>query len=372
MEHGIAYSEEQALLAQSARELLAKRADIAAVRRWMASESGYDAALYQEMAALGWLGLAVPASYGGSEMPVATLASLAEPMGAHVFASPFLATTLAAQALMRSGNKAQKQQWLPKLVSGAAIASVALSEPNGSYELEHITATATRTASGFTLTGTKTFVLDAQNADVVIVAVRLEGALALVLVPRAALSAERVRRETLIDETRRSARIMLDGVAVPADALLDAGDAAATLAHVQHAAWLLTAADMAGGAEGVMELTVEYLNTRKQFGKLIGSYQSLKHPMVDIMCAIEEGRSLLYHAATVLEGAHSESALRMAKAQLGDTYAHAADRAIQFHGAIGFTYECHAQLYFRRAQFNQYAFGDALHHRRHLARLLLP
>jgi alkylation response protein AidB-like acyl-CoA dehydrogenase len=306
-------------------------------------------------------------------MPFASLVSVAEAMGRHLFASPFLASTLAAQALLLSGSDEQKQAWLPKLITGDAIGSVAITEPDGSYELEHVTASATRTPGGLLLSGTKTFVLDARSADFLVVAVRIDGQLSLVVVPRALLSAERIRRETLVDETRRSARVVLDGITLPPAAVMDAGNASETLAHVQRASWLLTAADMAGGAESVMQLTLDYLRTRKQFGKLIGGYQSLKHPMVDIMCAIEEGRSLLYHAATSFDGdrLQSEVAQRMAKAQLGDAYAYAADRAIQFHGAIGFTYECHAQLFFRRAQFDQYAFGDAHHHRRCLARLLL-
>jgi alkylation response protein AidB-like acyl-CoA dehydrogenase len=121
-----------------------------------------------------------------------------------------------------------------------------------------------------------------------------------------------------------------------------------------------------------LQLTLEYLRTRIQFDRPIGAYQALKHPMVEIAIALEQGRSLLYRAATAATSSEPECelALRMAKAQLGDTFTHAADRAIQFHGAMGFTYECHAQLYFRRAQWLQYSFGDAAHHRRELAQLL--
>jgi alkylation response protein AidB-like acyl-CoA dehydrogenase len=369
----IEYSEEEALLAQNAAELLAARCDFAAVRRDLASESGYDPALYRELAQLGWLGVAVPEVYGGAGMRPGALASLAEPMGRFLFASPFLSTTLAAQALVAAGGEAHKQRWLPLLVRGEAIGSVALSEPSGSYELDAVQAEATPAQGGFVLRGVKTFALDAQNADFVIVAVRLQGRHALLLVPVAALEG-RMRREQLVDETRRSARIALDGVHVDGAALLDGGDAAEALRHVQRCAWLLLAADMAGGAEGVLQLTVAYLKTRKQFGKAIGSYQALKHPMVEAMIAIEQGRSLLYHAATALEreDPEREIALRMAKAQLGETYAYASDRAIQFHGAIGFTYECHAQLFLRRAQWLLHAFGDSLHHRGKLAELLWP
>jgi alkylation response protein AidB-like acyl-CoA dehydrogenase len=369
----IEYSEEEALLARSAAELLAARSDFADVRRNLARESGYDPALYRELAELGWLGVAVPEAYGGAGMRPGALVSLAEPMGRHLFASPFLATTLAAQALLAAGGEAHKQRWLPALVRGQALGSVALSEPSGSYELDALRAEARPAQGGFVLSGVKTFALDAQHADFAIVAVRLHGRPALLLVPAAAL-AGRMRRELLVDETRRSARIALDGVRVDGDALLDGGDPEQALRHVQRCAWLLLAADMAGGAEGVLQLTVEYLRTRKQFGKAIGSYQALKHPMVDVMIAIEQGRSLLYHAATAFErkDPEREIALRMAKAQLGETYAYAADRAIQFHGAIGFTYECHAQLFLRRAQWLLHAFGDSLHHRRKLAELLWP
>ncbi|HMI93647.1 MAG TPA: acyl-CoA dehydrogenase family protein [Polyangiales bacterium] len=372
----IAFSEEEAMLAQSAYELLGKRSDLASVRRWLESEGGYDPALYAELAELGWLGAAVPAEYGGAGLGVGALTAVVEAMGKHLFASPFLASSLAAQALLAGGSAAQREQWLPQLVRGQAIGSVALHEPSGSFALAAFGARATRSAAGFQLQGEKTLALDAQHADCVLIAAQLEGAPALFLATRAQLIG-RLRRETLIDERRRSARIALDGLELPAEALLDAGgggDASAAIAHLQRCGYLLVAAEMAGGAEGVLGLTVEYLKTRVQFGRPIGSYQALKHPMVEIMCALEQGRSLLYHAATVFSGADSQSeiALRMAKAQLGDTYSYASDRSIQFHGAIGFTYECHAQLYFRHAQWCQAAFGDSPHHRRALAKLLWP
>ncbi len=369
----IAYSEEETLLMMSASELLAKHSDFAAVRRNLASESGFDAALYQQMAELGWLGLAVPAAHGGAGLPVGALASVAEPMGRHLFASPFLASTLASQLLLAAGNSAQQTTWLPKIVRGEAIGSIAITEPSGSYEIEPVSTQAVETASGFCLAGKKCFVLDAAQAAFVIVSARLLDRSVLLLVDAAQLSG-RIRREVLIDETRRSYRLDLHDLTLPRSALLDGGDAPAGLAHLHRVAWLLLAADACGGAEGVLQLTLDYLKTRKQFGKLIGGYQALKHPMVEIMSAIEQGRSLLYHAATAFDRAQPEAeiALRMAKAQLGDTYAHAVDRSIQFHGAIGFTYECHAQLFFRRAQWAQHSFGDSLHHRRHLGTLLWP
>jgi alkylation response protein AidB-like acyl-CoA dehydrogenase len=368
----IAHSEEEALLTLSAAELLGKRWDFGAVRRTLTGTTGYDASLYQQMAELGWLSLATPAAYGGAGMPLGALASLAEPMGKQLLGSPFLATTLASQLLLHAGSEAQKHHWLPKLGSGAAIGSIALSEPGGSYTMLPTNVQLAKSGSGFTLSGSKCCALDAQHADLVLVSAHHDGRPVVVLLEASAL-AGRIRRETLIDETRRSAHIDLSGLLIGRDALLPAPDATAALEHTLRVAWLLLSAEMAGGAEGVMQLTLDYLKTRKQFGKFIGGYQALKHPMVEIMCAIEQGRSLLYHAATVFEQAsvERELALRMAKAQLGDTYTHAADRSIQFHGAVGFTYECHAQLFFRRAQWAQHAFGDALHHRKKLGELML-
>jgi acyl-CoA dehydrogenase len=370
----ITWSDEEAMLAQSAAELLGQRASFDAVRAAMTTEHGYDRALYRELAELGWLGVAVPAAYDGAEMRVGALCGIFEAAGMHVLGSPLLATTLAAQALLVAASDAQKRELLPPLVRGEVIGTVALSEPNGSWELAALGATAKETSGGYTLSGTKSFVLDGQNAGLVLIAARLAGGPALFAVRGDALQG-RLRPEQLIDETRRSARLSLDGLHVGKDALLDGSgdDATLALAHLQRTGWLLLAAEIAGGTEGVLQLTLDYLKTRKQFGKLIGSYQALKHPTTEIMCSLEQGRSLLYHAATAFDRAEParEVALRMAKAFLGDLYAHATDRSIQFHGAIGFTWECHAQLFFRRAQWAQYTFGDGAHHRRHLADLLL-
>ena len=370
----ITWSDEEAMLAYSAHELLGARAGFEAVRAAMASEHGYDRGLYHELAELGWLGVAVPSMYDGAEMRVGALAGIFEAAGQRVLGSPLLATTLAQQALLLAGNDAQKRELLPPLVRGEAIGTVALSEPRGSWELSSLTATAKATSRGYALSGTKAFVLDAQNADLVLVAAQLAGDPALFVLRRQDLQG-RLRSEKLIDETRRSARLSLDGLVIGKDALLDGAgdDARDALAHVQRVGWLLLAAEMAGGTEGVLQLTVDYLKTRKQFGKLIGSYQAHKHPTTEIMCSLEQGRALLYHAATAFDRLDParEIALRMAKAYLGDLYAHATDRSIQFHGAIGFTWECHAQLFFRRAQWAQYTLGDGAHHRRHLAELLL-
>ena len=366
------WNDDYSLLLNTANELLARRSDFAAVRRTLLLPSGFDPALHRELCELGWLGLCIPSEHGGAGMPLSALPCVFEPMGKYLLAGPYLASTLASQLILQAASPDQQRAWLPNLASGTELATVGLYEPDGSYLLEETEVEARPHAQGFELRGVKTSVLDAENAQHVFVLAKLRGEPAWFRVTTDQLH-RRIQRELLIDETRRSARIDCSGLTLPADSLL-AGDARRGLSHVQRVAWLLTAAEMAGGSEGVLQLTLEYLRTRTQFGKTIGSYQALKHPTAEIMCGLEEGRSLVYRAAAALahDDADAEISLRMAKAQLGDGYAHASDRSIQFHGAIGFTYECHGQLFFRRAQWLAHAFGDAQHHRQRLAQLLWP
>ncbi len=143
---------------------------------------------------------------------------------------------------------------------------------------------------------------------------------------------------------------------------------------MEQAALLVVCAEIAGGLSGVLHTIVGYLTTRRQFDRLIGSYQALKHPTVEILLAAERSKSHLYHAATTIGrgGREAAIALGMAKAQGSEAFAWAGDRAVQFHGGFGFTYECDAQLFLRRALWCQYQLGDERHHRRKLAKLLLP
>ena len=375
----IAFGEEQELIASSALELLSRRCSFDAVREWMESETGYDPDLWREIAALGWLGIGFPEELGGSGMGATEQVCIIESMGRRMFGSPFLANVLAAELLNLLGSEAQKRRWLPELASGEMIGCLAIGDSSGSWDLAESSARARIDGGEIELEGEKCFVLDAQNADLLLVVCSLGGEPAVVAVERSRLPDGALRSERLVDETRRSARLRLDGVTVPAEALLARGDAASALHRVQMLGALLVSAEMAGVAEGVFELTLEYLKTRVQFGKKIGGYQALKHPMVWIMAGLEHSRSLLYRAATLWDASGNtegdaseiEIAVRMSKAQSGDACTHAVDRAIQFHGAFGFTWDCHAQLFFRRAQWAEYTFGDAAHHRRHLAGLLL-
>ncbi|MDH3640986.1 MAG: acyl-CoA/acyl-ACP dehydrogenase [Gammaproteobacteria bacterium] len=366
----MAFSDEQSMLLDTATDFFRDKATIDYVRGQIETPAGFDNELWQELAKLGWLGLAIPEESGGSGLGLAAAVPISEPMGRQLFAAPFLSTQLAVQALLHAPD-ALSAEWLPKLASGR-IGTVAVSEPGGSWNLQNSECVAAVTGSSLTLTGTKTFVADAQAADVLVVSAHLNDAPVMVVVPTDLVPDGALTRQVVVDETRRCYQLALDGIEVPAANLIDGSRAKAALGSVRNAALLLLSAEACGGIAGALDLIVEYLNTRTQFGRQIGGYQALKHPTVDVLIGLERSRSHLYHAASLLEqGLEPEVALRMAKAEAGDSFAFAGDRAVQFHGGFGFTYECDAQLFLRRAMWCQYQFGDAAHHRKHLADMLL-
>ena len=382
------FSDEQALLQDSAVAFCRAQSPMSAVRKLIGSagdeSTGFDRSVWQAIAELGWLGIAVPERFGGSGLTLGHTAVIAEAMGRHLLATPFASTLLCTEGLLAGGSAAQQLLWLPKLAQGS-IGTVALFEDEGDWNLLSPTCCAELGDAGVTLQGAKTLVLDAAVADLLLVSVQHHGAPALVLLPAAHLTHQHRRREAVIDETRRSYRLTLDGLTLPAEALITGAAALGALHAIRQAALLLASAEAAGGIAGVLAVTVDYLNTRSAFGRKIGSYQALKHGCADILIGLERARSHLHHAATLLVEAGAdgtdtgpivpddiEVALRMAKVEAGDSFVTAGDRSVQFHGGFGFTYDCDAQLYLHRALWLQPWFGDAAHHRRRLADLLLP
>jgi len=368
----ITFSDEQAMLQDVAVNFCREKVSIGEVRRQIASDSGFDRELWKEISELGWLAVAVPEEFGGSALSLAEVVSIVEPMGRHLAGTPFVSTQLLIQGLLAGGSDELKGELLPKICEGA-IGTIALFERDGDWNLEHIEAGAVIRGDKAHLSGTKTLVCDATVAEYTLVSVQFDGAPALAIVRKADLPGECVKRETVIDETRRSFALDLSGATVPRSALITGDKARAALKAIRDAALLLASAEAAGGIAGTLELIVGYLNQRTAFGKKIGSYQSLKHTCSDILIGLERARSHVYHAASLIAaGENAEVALRMAKVEAGDSFVFAGDRSIQFHGGFGFTFDCDGQLFLRRALWLQYAFGDAEHHRRKLAELLLP
>ena len=269
-----------------------------------------------------------------------------------------------------NGAEALRQEWLPRLAEGA-IATLAAVDLEGGWALESSVSRAEVSGSKVTLHGAKSFVLDAGEAELILVTTVLDNEPALIALERSRIPDAALERETVIDETRRSYRLTLDGVEVDDGSLIRGEAALAALRAIGDMALLLVSAESCGGIAGTLEIVVDYLKSRTQFDRKIGSFQALKHPTVDILIGLERSRSHLYHAATVFGEAEAPTALRMLKAEASESFAFAGDRAVQFHGAFGFTYECDAQLFLRRALWCQSQYGDAMHHRKHLADLLL-
>tara|TARA_R110002110_G_scaffold205066_1_gene416690 strand:- start:83263 stop:84390 length:1128 start_codon:yes stop_codon:yes gene_type:complete len=362
--------EEQAMLLDVAREFCRNKSPINAVRDQLETEAGYDAALWDEMVALGWTGIALPESCGGSDLGVAAVVGVAEAMGRAMLGTPLLGTTLAAQLLLRAAGAQRMESVLAEIAAGMPATVALLESPDwGDTSLA-----STIDADGV-LNGVKHFVPDAQSAGLMIVVAQHKGEPALALVRASDLPAGAIAPHTLIDQTHRAASVDFSGIQIASEALITGDTVASALRDFHLLGALLTAAEAAGSAASCLDTTVDYLKTRKQFGRLIGSYQALKHPAVDILTSVDSSRSFVYHAAT-LSGDQpldkdAEIACRMAKAQATETLLYASDRAVQFHGGMGFTWECDAQLYIRRAQWTQQQFGDARHHRKRLAALLL-
>ncbi len=360
------FSEEQAMLLESARAFCADKSPISQVRELLGDEQGYDASVWQEMNQLGWMGVAIPEAFAGSELGIGSVVPVVEATGRTLLSTPLVTSTLASQVLIRSGDSAQKEQWLPQLASGTVATLALLDGEDWGDE------TISCTLDGNTLQGVKWHVPYANTAELFIVLVQFEGQPAFAVVSRNTLPDAAIQPHVLIDETKRAAKVDFSGV--EADSVI-AANALQTLRDVRLIGAMLTAAEATGAASACLDTVVEYLNTRKQFGRLIGSYQGLKHPTVEILNRMDSARSHVYHAATIVAeqslDAAAEIACRMSKATATDALCFAGDRAIQFHGGMGFTYECDAMLYMRRAQWTQQQFGDAYHHRKRLASLLL-
>jgi len=366
------FSEEQKMILESSRSFCQDTSSIEQVRQLLESPQGYEENVWQQLVALGWTGIAIPESFGGSELGIEAVVPIVESMGRSLSATPFISCTLAAQVILRAASPDQQQRWLPKMVEGK-VATLALldNEDWGASNTTH------QLSDELVLQGEKWFVGDAVTAELFIVLSQYQGSARFVVVERNQLPEGAIQAHALIDETKRSAKIDFTGVVVSADAVLAEENTQQILDDIKLIGALLTAAEAVGATSSCLNLIVEYLKTRKQFGKLIGSYQALKHPSVDILNKLEGARSQVYHAATLFEEGKGkierdlEVACRMAKASANDALLYAGDRAVQFHGGMGFTYECDAQLYIRRAQWSQQQFGDSAHHRKRLAPLLL-
>ena len=371
------FSEEQELLRGQARDFLDKQCPPAVVRKLMASERGYDDAMYRRMAELGWTAIPFPEEFGGLGLGMVDLTVVLEEMGRHVTPAPLQsAVGLAGMALLNGGNDEQRKRWLPALCEGTAVGTVAMLERSGRWDAGGIELSARRSGDGFTLSGEKLYVPDAHVADWIIVAARSDGGsgdgVTLLLVDTGAPGVS-VRAVTTMDQTRRVAAVSFAGVSVAADRMVGGeGRGWSVLRRGIDRALVAISAELCGVAQRAMEMSVEYAKTRQQFGRPIGSYQAVSHKCADMLVAVESAKSLTYYAAWAVDNDVPEAPLAaaMAKAFASDAARKVTGDAVQVHGGIGFTWEHDMHLYFKRAKWGETTLGDAVFHRERVAQAL--
>nr|BFE60248.1 acyl-CoA dehydrogenase family protein [Dactylosporangium thailandense] len=355
---GFVFTPEQETLRGIVRTFLSDKCSEADVRRLMASDEGFDRATWSQLAQqLGLTGLAVPEEYGGSGFGFVETAIVLEELGRALAPVPYFASAvLATQTLLHSGDEQAMKQWLPRLASGEIIGTLAFSDANGTWNLEAPTTTATARAGKWVLDGVTSFVIDGLAADLILAVARTSAGPSLFAV---AASAAGVHREALaaLDGTRKLARITLDGVV--AELVGDEGAAGSTLRLVLDLALVGLAADAVGGAQFLLERTVRYTGERYQFGRPIGAFQAVKHRCAEMLLAVESAKTAAYYGAFVAADLDEELPViaALTKAYCSDAYFKVAGDAIQLHGAIGFTWEHPAHLYYKRAKSAQLLFG---------------
>jgi alkylation response protein AidB-like acyl-CoA dehydrogenase len=373
------FNEEQELLRSTARKFFDNECTSETVRKLMESPEGMTPDLWKKLAEQGWLGLIVPDEYGGMGLGIVDLVVLMEEMGRAVVPGPFFSTVLlGGLILLEAGTDAQKKAWLPKVAAGEARAALAWMEPSADLGAGGITLGATAKGGGHTLNGTKLFVQDAHTADVIVVAARTatgktsEEGISLFLVPKGS-SGMTVTLLPTMDQTRKLCEVTFNDVAVGPEALMgQAGSGWAPLARVIDKATVGLCAEMCGGAQKVLDMTVEYAKIRQAFGRPIGSYQGVKHKAADMLVDVENSKSITYYAAWAMDEGVAEGplAVSMAKAYVSDAYRRVSGAGIQLHGGIGFTWEHDLHLYFKRAKGSEFTFGDATWHRERVAQLV--
>ena len=363
-----AFSEEQEELRRSVRRFLDDKSPMTEVRRLMDTTEGFDRSVWEQMAnQLGLQSLAIPEEYGGAGFGYVELGIVFEEMGANLICAPYFSTVaLAANALLSCGDESAKKDYLPGLSAGETIATLALTEDSGRWDLDGITLEAKGKAGDWTLDGHKMFVIDGHTADLVLVAARTGKGVSLFAVEGTASGLTRTPLATM-DQTRKQARLEFAGT--PARLIGDEGGAGAALSRTLDLAAVALAAEQVGGAQRCLDMSVEYAKTRIQFGRPIGSFQAIKHKCADMLLEVESAKSAAYYAgwAAAEDSDELPVVASLAKSYCSEAYFHAAAENIQIHGGIGFTWEHDAHLYFKRAKSSELLLGDPTYHRELLA-----
>ncbi len=371
-------NEEQRILKDSAKEFLQSNAPIEALRKLRNEKDaiGYSPELWQQIVELGWTAVTIPEQYGGLEFGYLGLGLILEEMGHTLAASPIFSTVvLGGSAIELAGSQEQKDTLLAQIIGGELTLALALEEKTR-HDPTAIALTAEKTASGYCLNGSKTFVLDGHTADQLIVVARTSGetndqeGITLFLVDREAKGINCTR--TIMLDSRNAARIELNNVEVAETAVLgEVDNGFSVLEQVMDRGRIALAAEMLGGCLEMFHRTLDYLKEREQFGVKIGSFQALKHRCSIMFTEIELCKSVVLEALTAVDEKPEElpKLASLAKARLCDTFQLVTNEATQMHGGIGVTDELDVGLFLKRARAAMQILGDAAFHRDRYASL---
>lgn len=374
-------SEDQQLLKDSAKSFCEQNAPISVLRRLRDSkdEQGYDQAVWSQMIELGWAGMAIPEAYGGYDFGYGGLGIVLEETGKTLVSSPLISTVLVgATAIAQLGSEKQKQNFLPKIIAGELLTALALDE-HTSHNPIKIATTAVKVEGGYSLNGSKTFVLDGHIANMLIVVARTssetsnEQGISLFLVDANAEGLSVAR--TIMVDSRNSSNIQFDNVVVAEEAVLGKLDQGFSgLDRVLDIARIGIAAEMLGSMQAVFESILAFLKQREQFGVLIGSFQGLQHRAAEMYSEIELCKSAVRAALAGLDEPDTTQAeiavlASMTKAKLSEVFFLVSNEGIQMHGGIGMTDEFDIGFFIKRARVAQQFLGDSSFHRDRYATL---
>lgn len=358
-------TEEQEMLQTMARDFLTKECPKALVRELEEDEKGYSPELWRKMAELGWMGLVLPAEYDGMEMGFMDLIILLQEMGRNILPGPFFCTVvLGSLPILSAGTEEQKKEFLPKIASGEMILTMALTEPNGRYDAAGVETKAVAQGDSFVINGTKLFVENAHIADYMICVARTtEGAtpeegitLFLVNAKSPGIKVEGI--PTMADD--KLCEVVFENVSVPRNNMLGELDNGwPIVARTLEQATMAKCAEMVGGAEAALDMTLNYVKERVQYNRPIGSFQVIQHYCANMWTNVVTSRNILYKTAwKVGEGLPATGDVAAAKGWINQAYTFVTERAVQCHGAIGLTRDHDIGLYYRRAKAGELAFGD--------------
>lgn len=366
------FTEEQEMLRKIARDFISTECPTDLVRQVTKDEKGYPPELWRKMAELGWTGLIIPEEQGGIGGNFLDAAALLEEMGRGCLPGPFFSCLMGTLAILDAGSEQQQKELLPKIAAGELILTLAVSEPDVGYEVEAIQCQAVADGKDYVIDGTKLFVENAHVADLIVCVARArdnrgnEGP-TLFLVDAKSPNVTRSPIDTMAGD--RQFQVVFKAVRVPESSIL--GEACKGKDHISRllqAGAVAKCAEMLGGAQRVMDLTVDYVKERVQFDHPIGSLQAIQHHCANMLIDLEGIRYITYMAGWKLcEGLPFSKEAAMAKAWVSEAYRRICDLAHQSHGAIGFCEDHDLPLYSKRAKASEFAFGDAIYQRRLVA-----